>query len=104
MRHAILTGALVDVRLQRPVGPQACNLSSAVHGNHVGVQQLAKGSQLHVDAGAVSLITPVDVLPLTLINWTDHCPVLPALSRWSQERVSEPGQIKLVTSYKNEYK
>jgi hypothetical protein len=35
MCHAILTGALVGIRLQRPVGPQARNLSSAAHGNHV---------------------------------------------------------------------
>jgi hypothetical protein len=104
MCHAILTGALVSVRLQRPVGPRACSLSSAAHGNNVGVQQPAKGPQLHVDAGAVSLTLLVDVLPLTLTNWTDHRPVLLAPSRWSQERASQPGKIELVTSYKNEYK
>jgi hypothetical protein len=37
-------------------------------GNHAGVQQPAKGSQLCVDAGAVLLTIPVDVLPLTLVN------------------------------------
>jgi hypothetical protein len=31
-------------------------------------------------------------------------PVLPAPSRWSQERELQPKKIELVTSYKNEYK
>jgi hypothetical protein len=104
MHHAILTGALVGVRLQCPVDPRACNLSSVAHGNHVGVQQSAKGPQLLVDVGAVSLTAPVDVLPLTLTNWMNHHPILPALSRWSQETALQPEQIELVTSYKNEYK
>jgi hypothetical protein len=52
----------------------------------------------------MSLAIPVDVLSLMLTNWMDHHPVLPALSRWSQERASQPGKIELVTSYKNEYK
>jgi hypothetical protein len=34
----------------------------------------------------------------------DHHPVLLAPSRWSQERASQPGKNKLVTSYKNESK
>jgi hypothetical protein len=104
MCHAILTGALVDVWLQRPVGPRARSLSLVTHSNHAGVQQPAKGPQLRVDAGAVSLVVPADVLPLTLTNWMDHHPVLPALSRWSQERASQPRKIELVTSYKNENK
>jgi hypothetical protein len=68
------------------------------------VQQLAKGPQLRVDAGKVSLAVPVNVLPLTLTNWMDHCPVLLSLSRWGQERASQPKKIELVTLYKNEYK
>jgi hypothetical protein len=68
MRHTILIGALVSVRLQRPVGLQARSLSSAAHDNHAGVQQPAKGPQLCVDAGVVSLAVPVDVLPLILAN------------------------------------
>jgi hypothetical protein len=68
MRHVVLIGALVGVRLQRPVVARACSMLSAAHGNYVGVQQLEKGPQLHVDAGAVSLTIPVDVLPLTLLN------------------------------------
>jgi hypothetical protein len=88
MRHAILIGALVDIRLQCPVVPRVCSLSSAAHGKHAGVQQLAKGPQLRVDAGAASLTIPVDILPLTLTNWMDHHPLLLALSRWSQERAS----------------
>jgi hypothetical protein len=87
-----------------PVGLRACSLSSATHDNNVRVQQPAKGPHLHVDAGPVSLTAPVDILPLTLINWMDHRPILPAPSRWSQERVSQPRKIELVTSYKNEYK
>jgi hypothetical protein len=66
MCHAILIGALVRVRLQCPVGPQACSLSLAVHGNHARVQQPEIGPQLCVDAGVVSLAVPVDVLPLML--------------------------------------
>jgi hypothetical protein len=65
MRHTILIGALVGVRLQQLVGPRARSLSSAAQGNHAGVQQLAIGPQLHVDIAAVSLTVPVDVLPLT---------------------------------------
>jgi hypothetical protein len=87
-----------------PVGPRACNLSSTAHRNHVGVQQPAKGPQLHVGTGAVSLAIPIDVLPLTLANWMDHHLVLPALSRCSQEKASQPAKIELVTSYKNESK
>jgi hypothetical protein len=83
MRHTILTGALVSVRLQRLVGRRACSLSSIAQSNHVGVQQSAKGPQLHVDTGAVSLTAPVDVLPLMLTNWMDHYPVLPSPNRWS---------------------
>jgi hypothetical protein len=104
MHHTILIGALVGIRLQRPVGPRAHNLSSAAHGNHAEVQQPAICPQLRVDTVAVSLIVPVDVLPLTLTNWTDHHPVLRAPSRWNQERASQPEKIELVTSYKNEYK
>jgi hypothetical protein len=104
MHHTILTGALVGVRLQRPVDPRACSLLSAAHGNHAGVQQPAVGPQLYVDTSAVSLVVPIDVLPLMLTNWMNHRPVLPALSRWSQERESQPEKIELVTSYKNEYK
>jgi hypothetical protein len=104
MRHTILTGALVGIRLQCPVGPLARSMLSAAHGNHAGVQQLTIGPQLCVDTTMVSLAIPVDVLPLTLANWTDHGPVLPAPSRWSQERASQPRKIELVTSYKNEYK
>ena len=100
MHRAILIGALVDVWLQRPVGPQVRSLSSAAHGNHAGVQQSAKGPQLRVDTAAVSLTVLVNVLSLTLTNWTDHCPVLLASSRWSQERASQRGKIELVTSYK----
>jgi hypothetical protein len=83
MCHAILTGALVDVWLQRPVGPRARNLSSAAHGNHAGVQQSTKSPQLHVDTVAVSLIISIDVLPLMLTNWMDHRLVLPTPSRWT---------------------
>jgi hypothetical protein len=104
MHGSILSGALVSVWLQRPVGQRACSLLSIAQSNHVGVQQSAKGPQLHVDAGAVSLTAPVDVLPLMLTNWMDHCPILPSPNRWSQQRASQPGQIELVTSYKNEYK
>jgi hypothetical protein len=68
MHHAILIGALVDVWLQRPVGPRVRSLSSAAHGNHAGVQQPAKVPQLHVDTAAVSLTIPVDILPLTFTN------------------------------------
>jgi hypothetical protein len=42
MCHAILTGALVGIRLQCPVGPQAHSLSSAAHGNHVGYNNRQK--------------------------------------------------------------
>jgi hypothetical protein len=66
--HGILKVALVNILPQCPVGPRACNLSLAAHGNHVGVQQLAKGPQLRVDTGVVSLVVPVDVLPLKLTN------------------------------------
>jgi hypothetical protein len=52
----------------------------------------------------MSLIVSVDIIPLMLTNWMDHCPVLTAPSRWSQERLSQPEKIELVTSYKNEYK
>jgi hypothetical protein len=104
MRHAILTGVLVGIRLQCPVGPRARSLSLTAQVNHVGVQQPIIAPQLRVDAAAVSLIVPVDVLPLTLTNWMDHHPVLPAQNRWSQERASQPKKIELVTSYKNEYK
>jgi hypothetical protein len=86
MRHAILTGPLVGVQFQCPMGPRACSLSLAAHVNHAGVQQPAKGLQLRVDTSAMSLVVLVDILPLTLTNWMDHCPILPALSRWSQER------------------
>jgi hypothetical protein len=68
MHHAILIGALVSVRLQRPLGARVRSLSSAVQGNHAGVQQLAIGPQLRVDTAAMSLAIPVDVLPLTLAN------------------------------------
>jgi hypothetical protein len=91
-------------QLKGPVGPQACSMSLATHSNHAEVQQLAKGPQLHVDAGAVSLAITVDILPLTLANWMDHHPVLLASSKWSQERASQPRKIELITSYKNEYK
>jgi hypothetical protein len=104
MRHIILTGALVGVRLQRPVGPRARSFSSVAHGNHDGVQQPTKHPQLCIDITVVSLTVLVDILLLTLIDWTSHRPVLPAPSRWSQERASQPGKIELVTSYKNEYK
>jgi hypothetical protein len=104
MRHNILAGAQVSIRLQCLVVPRVCSLLSAAHGNHAGVQQPAKGPQLRVDVGAVSLTILVDVVPLTLTNWIDHCPLLPALSRWSQERASQPRKIELVTLYKNEYK
>jgi hypothetical protein len=57
--------------------------------------------QHRVNTFVVSLAIPVDVLPLTLTNWMDHRPILPTLSRWSQERASQPGKIELVTSYKN---
>jgi hypothetical protein len=70
MHHTILTGALVGVWLQRPVGPRACSLSLAAHGNHVGVQQLAKGPQLRVDAGTVSLVIPICFVKLLKI-WFD---------------------------------
>jgi hypothetical protein len=93
MRHVILIGALVGIQLQRLVGPRACSLSSAAHGNHAEVQQPAKGPQLCVDAGAVSLAAPIDVFPLTLTNCMDHRPILPAPSRWSQERMSQPVKI-----------
>jgi hypothetical protein len=93
MRDAILTGALVGVWLQCPVGPRACSLSSTMHGNHAGVHQLAIGPQLHVDIATVSLAIPVDILPLMLTNWMDHHPILPALSRWSQERASQPENL-----------
>jgi hypothetical protein len=76
------------------VGPRAHSLLSAAHGNHVGVQQSAKGLQLRVDAGAVSLTVLVDVLPLMLTNWMDHRPILLSLSRWSQERASQPTKIQ----------
>jgi hypothetical protein len=68
MRHTILIGALVGIRHQHLVGLGARNLLSTAHGNHATVQQLAKDLQLRGDAGAVSLIIPVDVLPLTLAN------------------------------------
>jgi hypothetical protein len=104
MHHAILTGALVDVRLLRPVGPRACSLWSATHGNHAAVQQSDIGPQLCIDKDAVVLAVPVNIIPLTLANWIDQHPVLPAPSRWSQERASQPEKIESVTSYKNEYK
>jgi hypothetical protein len=63
MHHSILTGALVDVQLQRSVGLRARNLLLAAHGNHAGVQQLAIGLQLRVDTAVVSLVVLVDVLP-----------------------------------------
>jgi hypothetical protein len=85
MCHAILTHALVVVRLQCPVVPRACSLSSAAHGNHAEVKQSAKGPQLYVDVGAVSLAVLVDILPPTLANWT-----------------SQPRKTELVTLYKNE--
>jgi hypothetical protein len=50
MHHAVLTAALVGVRLQRPVGPRACSLSSVAHDNHARVQQPAKGPQLRVQS------------------------------------------------------
>jgi hypothetical protein len=68
MRHTILIGALIGVWHQHPVGLGVRNLLSTTHGNHAAVQQLAKDLQLRGDAGAVSLIIPVDVLPLTLAN------------------------------------
>jgi hypothetical protein len=68
MCHTILTGALVGVRLQRLVGPRARNQSSTGHGNHAGVQQPAIDPQPCVDAAVVSLIVPVDILPLMLTN------------------------------------
>jgi hypothetical protein len=68
MRHTILTRAQVGVRLQCPVVPRACSLLSGAHGNHVRVQQQPKGPQLRVDAGAVSLTVPVDILPLMLAS------------------------------------
>jgi hypothetical protein len=79
------------------VGPRAHNFSSVAHGNHAGVQQLTNGPQLRVDTTAVSLAVPVDVLQLPLTNWMDHRPILLALSRWSQERASQPAKIELVT-------
>jgi hypothetical protein len=66
MRHAILTGALVGVQLQCLVGPRACSLLYAAHGNHAVVQQSAKCPQLRVDTATVSLAILVDVLPLML--------------------------------------
>jgi hypothetical protein len=69
-----------------------------------GYSNRQKGPQPRVDIGAVSLAVLVDVLPLILTNWMDHRPVLLALSRWSQERASQPRKIELVTLYKNEYK
>jgi hypothetical protein len=62
-----------------------CILLLVTKGNHAGVQQLAKGPQLHVDTGAMSLDVPVDILPLMLTNRMDRHPVLPTPSRWSQE-------------------
>jgi hypothetical protein len=59
---------------------------------------IGKRSQLCGNTGVVSLVVPVDVLPLALANWTDHFLVLLAPSRWSQERASQPGKIELVTS------
>jgi hypothetical protein len=100
MRHAILTGALVGIWLQRPVVPRACSLLSVAHSNHARVHQPVKGPQLRVDAGAVSLTIPVDILPLMLANWTDNRPLLPAPSKWSQEGASQPRKIELVTLYK----
>jgi hypothetical protein len=90
MCHTILIGALVGIWLQCPVGPRARSLSLAAHGNHAGIQQPAIGPQLRVDTAMVSLTILVDILPLMLTNWMDHHPILPALSRWSQERVSQP--------------
>jgi hypothetical protein len=63
-----MTGALVGVLLECPVGPRAHSLSSATHGNHARVQQPTKGPQLCVDIGVVSLAIPVDILPLMLAN------------------------------------
>jgi hypothetical protein len=103
MCHTFLTGALVGVLLQRPVVPRACSLSSASHGNHAGIQQSAIDPQLRVDAGVVPFTIPIDGFPLTLTNWMDHHSILPAPSRWSQERASQPRKTKLVTSYKNEF-
>jgi hypothetical protein len=94
MCHAILIGALVSVWLQCPVGPRARSLLSTAHGNHAGVQQLTIGPQLCVDTVAVFLTVPVDVLPLTLANWMEQRPVILALSKWSQERVSQPEKIE----------
>jgi hypothetical protein len=71
-----------------------------VHRNDDRVQQPAKGPLLHVDTTAVSLAVLVNILPPTLFNWMDHGPVLPALSRWSQERASQPAKIELVTHTK----
>jgi hypothetical protein len=72
--------------------------------NHVRVQQLTKGPQLHVGTTTVSLAIPVYVLPLPLANWMDHCPVLQGPSIWSQERASQSAKNKFVTAYKNESK
>jgi hypothetical protein len=80
MRHTILTGALVGVWLQHQVGPRTRSLSSATHGNHVGVKQPILGPQLRVDITVVSLIVPIDILPLMLTNCMDHRPVLLASS------------------------
>jgi hypothetical protein len=104
MCHTILIGALVGIWLQRPVGPRVRNLSSATHGNHTGVQQPTIGPQLRVDIAVVSLAGPVNVVPLMLTNWMNHHPILPAPSRWSQERASQPRKFEFDTSYKNEYK
>jgi hypothetical protein len=102
MRHTILPGAQVGVRLLGLVVPHVCSLLLTTHGNHGGVQQLAQGPQLHVDAGAVSLAILADVLQLMLTNWMDHHPLLLVSSRWSHERASQPRKIELVTLYKIE--
>jgi hypothetical protein len=99
-----MKGSAIGVLPERPVGPQACTLLSVARWNHAAAQQSTKGPQLRVDTTTVSLAIPVDVLPLSITKWTNHHPVLLALSRWSLERVSQPTKIELVTSFKNESK
>jgi hypothetical protein len=72
--------SLVDVLPEHPLGPRACNFSSAAHVNHAGVQQLTKGPRICGDARAVALAITVDILPLPLASWMDHHPVLPTHS------------------------
>jgi hypothetical protein len=51
-----------------PIGSTSAQPVVAAQSNHDGVQQPAIGPQLRVDTSIMSLVVPIDVLPLTLAN------------------------------------